>query len=207
MVGLQNMIFGFVFSFVGSIPPGSINLSVIQLSLQRHLGAAIRFGLAAAMVEFVYAAIAIKLQLLITSSPAIQENFKLISASVLILLGALNLFSVKRGKGDSSNKRTMESSGFRKGVLISLANPLAMPFWIAVTAYLQSNEWINLNDVSIWSYVLGISLGTMAILLILALTAFKTSSLINQDNKYIKIVPGIVLLSLGLYSLAELFWA
>ena len=205
MIALQNLVFGFIFSFIGSIPPGSLNLSVIQLSLQRHFGAAIRFGLAAAMVEFVYAAIAIKLQLYITSNPAIQSNFQLISASVLVLLGILNLATLKPKSGKKGVVRTMEFSGFRRGILLSIANPLAMPFWIVVTSYLQSNSWINLEDVSIWSYVCGISLGTLSLLVVLAFTAFKSSKLINRDNKYIKIIPGVVLLFLGLYSLAKLF--
>ena len=205
MIALQNLVFGFFFSFIGSIPPGSLNLSVIQLSLQRHFGAAIRFGLAAAGVEFVYAAIAIKLQLYITSNPTIQSNFQLISAAVLVILGVVNLATIKRKPGKKGAVRTMEFSGFRKGIMLSIANPLAMPFWIVVTSYLQSNSWINLEDVSIWSYVLGISLGTLSLLIVLAFTAFKSSKWINQENKYIKIIPGVVLLFLGLYSLVKLF--
>jgi threonine/homoserine/homoserine lactone efflux protein len=206
MIALQNLIFGFTFSFIGSIPPGSLNLSVIQLSLQRHFGAAIRFGLAAAMVEFVYAAIAIKLQLYITSNPTIQSNFQLISAVVLVILGIVNLVSARKKSGKKGEVRVMEFSGFRRGILLSIANPLAMPFWIVVTSYLQSNSWINFDDVSIWSYVLGISIGTLSLLIVLAFTAYKTSKWINQDNKYIKIIPGVVLLFLGLYSLVKLYF-
>ena len=154
MIALQNLIFGFVFSFIGSIPPGSLNLSVIQLSLQRQFSAAIRFGFAAAMIEFIYAAIAIKLQLYITSNPTIQSNFQLISASVLVILGFVNLATIKNKPGKNGAKRGIEQSGFRRGILLSIANPLAMPFWIVVTSYLQSNSWINLDDVSIWSKAL-----------------------------------------------------
>lgn len=207
MIIIQNLVFGFIFSFIGSIPPGSLNLSVIQLSLQRKVGAAIRFGFAAAFVEFFYSAIAIKLQMYISSSPAIQSNFKLISASVLVILGVVNLVSLKAKPQKKGVIRSIASSGFRRGILLSLANPLAMPFWIVVTAYLQSKGWINLMEVSIWSYVVGISLGTLTLLIVLALTAYKSSKYINQDNKYIKLIPGLVLLGLGLYSLIELLLA
>ena len=207
MIALQNLIFGFIFSFIGSIPPGSLNLSVIQLSLQRQISAAIRFGLAAACIEFFYAAIAIKLQMYITSSPAIQSNFKLISASVLVLLGIINLISIKSNPKKKGTIRSIAFSGFRRGILLSIANPLAMPFWIVVTAYLQSKGWVNLEIVSMWSYVIGISLGTLSLLIILALTAYKSSKFINKDNKYIKLIPGLVLLGLGLYSLLEMLFA
>ncbi len=100
----------------------------------------------------------------------------------------------------------MASSGFRKGVLLSIGNPLAIPFWIAVTAYLQSNSWVNFDDVPIWSYVLGISLGTLSILSLLGLLSYKTGKFIEPDNKLIKIIPGIVLITLGLYSLIMLYF-
>jgi threonine/homoserine/homoserine lactone efflux protein len=207
VIAIQNLIFGFIFSFIGSIPPGSLNLSVIQLSLQRNVGAAIRFGFAAAFVEFFYATIAIKLQMYISSSPAIQSNFKLISASVLVILGVVNLVSIKAKPKKKGVIRSIAFSGFRRGILLSIANPLAMPFWIVVTAYLQSKGWVNLIEVPIWSYVVGISFGTLSLLIVLALTAYKSSKFINKDNKYIKLIPGLVLLGLGLYSLGELLLA
>lgn len=192
---------------MGSIPPGTINLTVIQLSLRSQINAALKCALAASMVEFVYAALAIKLQLFITSQPGIQENFKLISASVLLLLGLINLWSVKPSKQRRNENGEVEDpkvNGFLRGLVLGLANPLAIPYWIAVTAYLQSQNWISFEEVSIWSYVAGISLGTIALLGSLAFFGYKASSFINKDNKYIKIIPGVVLLSLGLYGLVEL---
>jgi len=205
MIWLSNLAFGFFFSFIGSIPPGTINLSVIQLGLRKHLGAAFRMALAAALIEYVYAAIAIKFQIFITSSPAIKENFQLITAIVLLALGGVNLLSLRKKKGGTTRTRVMASSGFRKGVLLSLGNPLAMPFWIAVTAYLQSNSWVNFDDVPIWTYVLGISLGTLSVLSLLGLISYKTGKFIEPDNKLIKIIPGIVLVTLGLYSLIMMY--
>ena len=191
----------FAFSFIGSIPPGSINLSVIQLALKRQLYAAFRFALAAALVEFGYAYIAVEFQFYITSSPLIQDNFTLISAIVLIILGAVNLIPKK-------NKRRMEikleDSGFRKGVLISLANPLAIPFWIAVTAYLQANNWILLERTNLVIYILGISTGTLSLLALLAVVAEKASNYIRNES-LIRKIPGAVLLILGLYSLGGFF--
>ncbi len=113
------------------------------------------------------------------------------------------LFKKRNPKNQKTN--SIASSGFRKGILLSIGNPLAMPFWIAVTAYLQSNKWVNFEDTSIWTYVLGISLGTIAILMILGIVANKTGKFIDAENKLIKIIPGIVLVVLGLYSLANLY--
>ncbi len=204
MIWVFNLLFGFFFSFIGSIPPGTINLSVIQLGLKNKLWASFRMAFAAAFIEFFYAALAIKFQLYITSNPAIKNNFQLISALVLLLLGAINLLALFKKSGERKPS-AIAASGFRKGILLSIGNPLAMPFWIGVTAYLQSNNWVNFEETTIWSYVLGISLGTLAVLCLLGIVANKTGKFIEPENKLIKIVPGIVLITLGLYSLVHLY--
>jgi len=196
---MSTFLVAFIFSFIGSIPPGTINLSVIQLGLKRKLMAALRLGLAAAIVEFGYAYIAIEFQFYITSSQLVQDNFSIISAAVLILLGIFNLIP---RKNPSQMEIKLDNSGFRKGVLLSLANPLAIPFWIVVTAYLQANQWVQLNRSNLLIYIAGISAGTLVLLSLLAILAEKAAHLIKNQS-LVKKVPGIVLLSLGVYSLSE----
>lgn len=190
---------GFFFSFIGSIPPGSINLSVLQLAMKGLLNAALRFALAATIIEFIYAYIAVEFQLLITSSKLVQANFHIISALVLIFLGLFNLF-MKKNPGKLAQK--LEVSGFRKGILISLANPLAIPFWIAITVYIEGNGWINLSRETIFIYITGISLGTLSLLSVVAFLSAKVAPLVKNPN-LIRKIPGIVLLGLGLYSLID----
>ena len=198
---LTLFVIGFFFSYVGSIPPGSINISVLQLALKGHTGAATRFAIIASIVEFFYAYIAVKFQQLILSSQVLQDNFKLISAVVLIILGALSLRS---GKGQKNWEKKLETSGLRKGFLVSLANPLAIPFWIAITAYLETNSWITLDSSNEFIYVAGISVGTIFLLMTLVLLGKKASTFFMANQEKAKKVPGFVLLGLGLYSLGQL---
>ncbi len=80
---LTALLLGFFFSFIGSIPPGSINLSVLQLAIQGNVAAAFRFIFASAGIEFIYAYIAIKFQILITSSPFVIQNFHIMPSAKL----------------------------------------------------------------------------------------------------------------------------
>jgi len=195
-------IVAFVFSFLGSIPPGSINLSVIQLSLDNQIKAAFRFALAAALVEFPYAWIAVQFESLITSSPWIVDNFRLLAALVMLTLGGINIASHTRKKTGKLHEK-LRKSGFRKGVLISILNPLAIPFWIGVTAYLNHQQWIRLSGtVEVFVYVLGISSGTFALLALLALLAHKLSSF-SRENRLVGLLPGIVFILLGVYALIQ----
>src|SRR6478735_2569135 len=136
-------ILSFFFSFIGSIPPGTINLTVLQLGLEHKTSIAWRLAMAAALIEYPYAWLAIKFEKLITSSPVIVENFHLITAIVMTVLGILNLLPSGNPSGISQK---FQSSGFRRGILLGILNPLALPYWIGITAYLKSQGWITLSN-------------------------------------------------------------
>lgn len=192
-------ILGFTFSFIGSIPPGTLNLSVIQLSLDGHKSAALRFALAAALFEFPYAYLAVTFAEVITSAPWVIENFRLLAAVVMLTLGLINIITYfKPARADSSKK-----SGFRRGVILSILNPLAIPFWIGVTTYLRHQQWLHLNSsFDNLIYVSAISLGTFSLLGILAFLGVRLSRLF-KENQLVKIIPGLVFLLLGVYALFQ----
>ncbi|HTL08581.1 MAG TPA: hypothetical protein VL307_10005, partial [Chitinophagaceae bacterium] len=58
----MNFFFSFFFSFTGSLTPGTINLSSVQLGLDKKPHIAWRLALAAAMVEYMYAWVAVKFE-------------------------------------------------------------------------------------------------------------------------------------------------
>src|SRR5688500_11666375 len=143
MMLILTFLLAFAFSFIGSIPPGTLNLTVIQLGLEHRIGIAWRFAIAAAIVEYPYAWLAVEFESLITSSPVITQNIQLIASLIMIVLGAFNVLSARK-PGKFYNR--FNDSGFRRGIVLGILNPLALPFWIGVTAYLKSQKWIMLSS-------------------------------------------------------------
>jgi threonine/homoserine/homoserine lactone efflux protein len=199
MNALQTFLIAFVFSFLGSIPPGTLNLTVLRLGLEHKMNIAWRFALAAALVEYPYAWLALLFEDWITASPIVVNNFKLISAVVMITLGVITIRSASKA---APAAETVRESGFRKGLLLSVLNPLALPFWIGVTAYLKSQGWISLSTAAeVHSYLFGISLGALVLLISVAYLARKATTALSVQGK-LKFIPGVVLLLLGIYALA-----
>ncbi|HEY3405092.1 MAG TPA: LysE family transporter [Ohtaekwangia sp.] len=193
-------ILSFFFSFIGSIPPGTINLTVLQLGLEHKTNIAWRLSMAAALVEYPYAWLAIKFETLITSSPVIVENFHLITAIVMIVLGIMNLLPTRNPSGISQK---FQSSGFRRGLLLGILNPLALPYWIGITAYLKGQGWLVLStNFQLHAYLVGVSLGALALLLTLIYLGKRIASGFQQ-NVWLKKIPGMVLLGLGVYALIQ----
>ncbi len=182
----MTFIVAFIVSFLGSIPPGAINLSVLQLGLEHRHDAALRFSLAAAIIEIPYAFIAVRFQQLLESSPWLIDNFKLMAAIVLLVLGILSIREQNKSRPASALMEKIQKSGFRRGLLIGLFNPMAVVFWIGVTAYLKQHNWVDLSSVSDEiAYIAGLSLGTFALLACLAYLS-KALAPIFKGNKYLK---------------------
>ena len=190
----------FAFSFIGTIPPGTLSISIIQLGLTNRIAAAWRMALTAAIIEYPYAWVAVEFEDFITKSVDLTHNFHLVSATALTLLGVLNLWSASR---PSKFTQRFEGSGFRKGVILSLLNPLAIPFWLAMTAYLKTYGWIDLsNKLETHAYLTGVSAGTLVLFMLLAYLA-RTVVAYFRTSTFLKRMPGVLLILLGLYSFAE----
>lgn len=194
---LWALFIGALFSFLGSIPPGTLNLSVLQLGLENKVTTALRFALAVAIIEYPYTWIGVQFQYWITSSPMVIENFQLITAIVMISIGILNLWSAEK---PTSFSVKFNDSGFRRGLILSILNPMAIPFWIAVTAYLKAMGWLDLSTVwRLHGYILGTSIGALILLTFFALLAKKLAAYV-RNNRAVKRIPGITLLLLGIYA-------
>lgn len=204
MDALTIFILAFVFSFIGSIPPGTINLTVIQLGLEHRMSVAWRFAAAAALVEYPYAWIAIQFEQWITASPAVRNNLLLIGGLVMLVIGILNIYASGRTTGFAQR---IQESGFRRGLVYNLLNPLLLPYWIAVTAYLRGHGWITLdNRTNLHAYLIGLTIGAFT-LFILAASMARRMVKAYQPHSRIRMIPGILLIGLGVYSLARFFWA
>lgn len=195
---------GFFFSFIGSIPPGTLNVSILQLALQHKVKVATRFAMAVAIIEYPYAWIGVQFQYWLTSSPLVVENFELIAAIVMTALAVFNLWPSKESPTGFAKK--FNDSGFRRGIALSILNPMAIPYWMGFTAYLKAEGWIELSTIGLLhSYVFGTSIGALALLLVLIKFAQRIAPYAN-GSKWIKIIPGLVLLALGLYAFARFFF-
>lgn len=193
-------VLGTVFSFIGSIPPGTLNVSVLQLGLEKKVKTALRFALAVSIIEYPYAWIAVEFESLISRSPWIAENLQLITAVVMTTLGVFTIWSARK---PSTFSVRFNESGFRRGLLLSILNPMAIPYWTGATAYFKAQGWIDLSTQPlIHSYVFGTSVGAMLLLTLFTFMAARLAPYIQQ-NRYIKMAPGFIMLALGLYAFAR----
>lgn len=199
---IQTLLVAFFVSYAGSIPPGTINVSVMQLAMQKKQRAALFLALAASAVEFIYAGFTVQFHIFLNNEESIADYFRIITSLALIGLGIWNL-TVKSSKESVIDKEAKGRHGFMKGIMLGILNPMTIPFWLAITTYLENDELISVEGLSFWMYLIGLSTGTFFLLLTVSALGKRFSKV--ADNKFLVLrVPGIILLGLGCYFLVKL---
>jgi threonine/homoserine/homoserine lactone efflux protein len=191
---------GLIISFLGSIPPGTINVSVMQLTMNNQRRAALFLAIGAVFVEFLYAGMAVKFQQYFLNNQDLNHIFQIVTAGVLIVLGVFNLISKTTSANYIPHGQVRRRSGFKKGLVLGILNPMTIPFWLAVTTYLQTNGWIGLDGYNFWGYLVGLSTGTFLLLVTVEILGNKFQNI--ADNRIIAHqIPGMLFILMGLYNL------
>jgi len=189
-----------VVSFVGSIPPGTINISVMQLAILQRRTAAISFAFGAAFVELFYAGFTVRFHVFLTDSTNITEYFHIIAGTAMLILGFVNLKSTSKATDIKTKHQDIRKrNAFTRGALIGIANPLTVPFWLAVTAALEKQGWVTLDGINLYAYAIGISVGTFILLLGVIQLGVQFKAIAN-NRLIVHTAPGILFLLMGLYS-------
>lgn len=192
----------FGISFLGSIPPGSINISVMQLSIQQQRGAALSLALGAVLIESIYAGISLSFLQLLSEKELLYQILMWITGLGLMILGMINFFSSSSSKSFNHEKNTRKRNSFLKGVFLGLINPLSIPFWLGMTTYLSSNGWLHLGSDS-WFYIFGLASGTFFLMIMVDLLGSRFRAV--ADNRWVvHRLPGILFMIMGLYYLITL---
>lgn len=158
---LTNFTFGLLVSFLGTLPLGVLNITIMRVSLRQGLRSALQFALACALVELVYSYLSVELTQSLIAYPAIKSLTDGVAALTLLGMG---IYYIRKQSTPITDQRTI--APFYLGALLSVVNVVAFPFWILYTTLLQAKGYVGImNNALITLYVLGISLGTMAGLL------------------------------------------
>ena len=193
---LQSFFLAFAISYIGSIPPGVLNLTVIDISMRRAMRHAFAFSLAAALIEFIQGFIALKFSDYLSVNPQIDFYIQIFVIPVFLGLGIYYLLQKEPPAHEASESG---SNAFIKGALLSVVNPLAIPFWLVWATYLSQKGFPILdNGSNMYAFMVGISLGSFATLMTYSYLSKLILSKIQSFNQWINKIIGVILVVLGM---------
>jgi threonine/homoserine/homoserine lactone efflux protein len=199
-----HFLLGFVTSFLGSIPLGSINAGVARISITRNFSAAIRFIAGVTLAELFYSFIAIQFSGFLLSISRLEFYIRIICIPVFILLGLSYFFS--KAKTQDKVTGSLKTDLFLQGLSIGFLNPLQIPFWLAYGSYFLSLSWIIDDFTYLNIFILGIVSGSVTLLIIIAKLSSHYGGKANLKDGLVNKITGGVFICLAFYQLINLFF-
>ncbi len=201
----------FIISFLGSIHPGPLNLSVIQITLKKDLSLGLFMSLGGIIPEIIYGYLAVEGVMIFEKYPLIFHFMKWAVVPILLIMGYLELTKIK--KNSTINDYAFEEISCQewktvsKGFFLSFFNPQLLPFWIVILVNYQNYEYLRISDLSdkVW-FVLGTSTGAFTLNYVYARIAYlKREQVFKAFNQsHFEQVIGWTFVGMGILQVVKL---
>ena len=156
---------GTITCFIGTLPFGPINLTVVKTTIDYDRRRGSQVALAASLVEILQALVAIVFGLVISTFLETNATFSGVIALVFIAL-AVFVFT-RKSRPVLQDRGAGPRSFFSQGLLIAALNPQAIPFWIFALAAISQYFVFEYVGIYLLSFLAGVFVGKL-----LALTGF-----------------------------------
>ena len=168
----------FIISFIGSIHPGPVNLSVIQTTLQKGFHSALLLAFGGVIPEIIYGYLAVEGVILFEKYPEVFSVMNWTVVPILLGLGIQQILHSEKPKQFVKPSKIVEGTALKgastRGFFLSLFNPQLLPYWIVVLINYQHYSFLKISEFSDkLFFVLGTSTGAFTLSYVYAYLAFK----------------------------------
>jgi threonine/homoserine/homoserine lactone efflux protein len=154
---LNHLWLGFTSSFLGTLPLGMLNLTILQLALAKKREQAFWFSLGATVIEFLQIGITLLGMNVLLTIPQLSQGIALISIPVLLYLGFVNL----KKRSDTEGASLTTKSAFRQGMVLAFANVVVYPYWLLWGHLFVQNGWLQPTPTAYFYFSFSAAIGTL----------------------------------------------
>ncbi|WP_374951700.1 LysE family translocator [Mucilaginibacter sp.] len=155
---------GIIANFIGYIPPGNINLTLVQITINRGMKQALQFIIAFSCIEFIFTFV------IMLAAKWLSGQVKLdtiIDWVMVVLFGTLGTITwLNRNKPQQTTYS--QHASIKYGILLGFLNPMQIPFWMVTGTYLITHQWIEDGRLALVIFSIGSAGGSFLALFLYA---------------------------------------
>jgi len=191
---------GLIANFIGYVPPGNVNLTVAQLTINRGMKQALSFIIAFSSVEFFFT------YFIMNAADWLSEQVHLdtvIDWIMVVLFGVMGAITwVHRNRAPKAKKNSMSNS-IKYGILLGIINPVQIPFWLITGSYLITHEWIETGWLTLIIFSVGSAAGAFLCLFIYARFARLLKQKLDLSTHVINTAIAILFFAFAAYHVVK----
>ena len=189
---------GLAISFFGSMAPGTLNMTTLQVSAFDSVSAALWFAFGAVLIEMLYAAFAVTMLHRIKIPLTWKTSAEWIFTFGLLMYGGYVLYSeFFQAPSPTIEKATFTGSAFFFGMSLSFVNPFQVPFWMFWGTLLKQRNILDQRPSSVLIYTVSAGTGAFLLLASYAILGGENRLWINAHQFEFMVFYGGVFLLLG----------
>lgn len=198
---------GWLVSFLGQLPLGTMSITSTQIAVQENFRNAWKYAIGVALIEILY------LRLTLSGVGWILQHkifFIILGWITVIVFLVLGIVSFITAFKQQTEKKALllenNLSRFVLGLSMSALNPAQIPFWFVWSSYLLNNGSLPSDSFSFNVFTIGCGGGTIAGLVLYMYGGNWVIKKMNAGSRILNIVMGCVFIIAALAQLYRMLW-
>lgn len=197
---------GFLISFLGTLPLSNLNVTAMQISLQESIRNAMSFSIGTLIAEMIL----VRITLMGIDWVSKQKKlFRLFEWITFFIIAAFAIGSfIAAGKSQEAKNAVLNNhlNRFVLGMIMSFLNPAHIPFWFGWSAVLFSKNILASKEVYYVTYIIALGLGTFLANCIYIYGGRLIVSKINANQHLINYAVGVAFAIAAIVQLVKIIW-
>ena len=186
---IQLFAISFSITFIGTMPFGLVNLSVLEVSYHHGKAKAINVAIGAVIIEFVYAFLALNAGVFLGKHLGAEKIWHVI---VMIIVGLVGIYYFFK---NSNNKlEETKNPGIIKGMVLNLVSLQVLVIWVLIMTYISAYFKFPHTISAVIYFIMGAGCGKLITLWAYASLSEKILGKYNFIADNINRIIGVVLL-------------
>ncbi|MBC8753147.1 LysE family transporter [Kordia sp. YSTF-M3] len=193
---------GVLVTFVGAIPLGTVNISVINTTLRVDARNAMKIALTAGIAEIIISFYALHCSMVVGEFIDMNQWIQVMIAILLFLIGAFLFFKKKK----EAQEKKFKMSKYITGFFLGLLNPTVLVYWIFMITYLNKNAFqldMNTSLKILFVFFAGVYLGKLLTLYAYSKFSILIKNKVQNIAAIINKVIGVLLFVIGCVQLVK----
>ena len=188
------LMWGFIISFLGSLPLGTLNVAAMQIGITDGISPALWFSAGSLTAEIIYVRLSLVAMDWVRKQEKLLKALEWLTVLVVLILAAGSFWAAIHPEGE---KNIVLSNTMHRGILgftMSAINPVQIPFWFGWSTVLFTRNILKHGFWNYNTYIIGIGIGTLAGNCIFIFGGRLIADKLNAGNTIMNYIIGSVFL-------------
>ncbi len=202
---LIHFAWGWICSFLGMLPFGTVNVAIAETAIQKGVKIALFTAIGASVVVFFHSYLALSFYNILANNPALERSIIIWCIPIFFIIGLYYIFK-KNNKKPKPRKKGETVIGVAKGFMLGSLNLIPIPYYVFIGGYLHNEGLIKLAPEFIAAFSSGVIFGSFAVFALYAkLGQYIRNKSERLSDSASKIV-GLIFIAIAISQAFRYYW-